>query len=85
MSEEELYLYIAPTGGKLWRMDYRFNGKQKTLSFGAYPAVSLKDARKLRDEAKGILAKGIDPMEYKREVKAEAIVPLKRNSRKILS
>lgn len=40
-----LYLYVAPTGGKLWRMDYRFEGKRKTLSFGAYPAVGLKDAR----------------------------------------
>ena len=38
-----LHLHISPSGGKLWRMAYRFNGKQKTLSFGAYPAVSLKD------------------------------------------
>lgn len=75
-----LYLHIAPTGGKLWRMAYRFNGKQKTLSFGAYPAVSLKDARKLRDEAKELLAKGIDPMEHKREVKAEAIAVEKEQS-----
>ena len=48
-----LYLYVAPTGGKLWRMDYRFEGKRKTLSFGAYPAVGLKDARARREEAKG--------------------------------
>jgi hypothetical protein len=52
-----LYLHCAPTGGKLWRMAYRFNGKQKLLSFGAYPAVSLKDARAWRDEAKELLAK----------------------------
>lgn len=61
-------------------MAYRFSGKQKTLSFGAYPAVSLKDARKLRDEAKELLAKGIDPMEHKREVKAEAIAAEKEQS-----
>jgi len=47
-----LFLHIAPAGGKLWRMAYRYDGKQKTLSFGAYPAVSLKDARQKRDEAK---------------------------------
>jgi hypothetical protein len=44
-------LHIAPTGGKLWRLAYRFNGKQKTLSFGKYPAVSLQEARKRRMEA----------------------------------
>nr|WP_172414412.1 integrase arm-type DNA-binding domain-containing protein [Candidatus Desulfovibrio trichonymphae] len=46
------------------------NGKQKLLSFGAYPAVSLKDARAQRDEAKELLAKGIDPGEEKKERKA---------------
>jgi integrase len=65
-----LYLHCAPTGGKLWRMAYRFNDKQKLLSFGAYPAVSLKDARARRDEAKELLAKDIDPGEEKKERKA---------------
>jgi hypothetical protein len=46
-----LYLFIAPTGGKLWRMKYRFAGKEKTLSIGKYPEVSLKDARDRRGEA----------------------------------
>lgn len=50
-------------------MAYRFNGKTKTLSFGAYPAVGLKKARDLRDEAKALLADGIDPSEYKKEMK----------------
>ena len=68
-----LYLYISPAGGKLWRMAYRFNGKQKTLSFGAYPAVSLKDARQKREEAKEQLAKGIDPGEQKKEAKAATL------------
>jgi integrase len=51
-------------------MGYRFDGKQKTLSFGAYPAVPLKDARQRREEAKELLAKGIDPAAHKQAVKA---------------
>jgi len=65
-----LYLHVSPTGGKLWRLGYRFEGKQKTMSFGAYPAVSLKDARQKREEAKEQLAKGIDPCAHKQAVKA---------------
>ena len=65
-----LYLLITTTGGKLWRMRYRFLGKQKVLSFGAYPAVSLADAREKRDEAKKLLAKGLDPAQVKKEEKA---------------
>ena len=49
---EGLYLYLSASGGKLWRMDYRFGGKRKTLSFGAYPAGSLKEARRKRDKAR---------------------------------
>ena len=67
-----LYLHVSHAGGKLWRMAYRFEGKQKTLSFGAYPAVSLKDARDKREEAKSKLAAGIDPGAQKKALK-EAI------------
>lgn len=67
-----LYLHVAPTGGKLWRMAYRFAGKQKLLSFGAYPAVSLKDARQKREDAKELLAKDIDPNAHKKATKAAA-------------
>ena len=67
-----LYIHVSPTGGKLWRMAYNFDGKQKTLSFGAYPAVGLKDARNKRDEAKAQLAKSIDPSAHKQAVKAAA-------------
>jgi integrase len=74
---EGLYLHIAPTGGKLWRLAYRFDGKQKTLSFGKYPAVSLQDARKRRMEAKELLAANIDPGQKKKEVKAAAIAAKK--------
>ena len=68
-----LYMHVSPGGGRLWRMAYRFAGKQKTLSFGAYPAVSLKEARARRDEAKEQLAGGIDPGAAKKEAKAVAM------------
>ncbi len=64
-----LYLVVNPTGSKLWRLAYRFNGKEKLLSLGAYPTVSLKDAREKRDEAKAALAVGDDPGEQKRLAK----------------
>ncbi|MDL2207451.1 integrase arm-type DNA-binding domain-containing protein [Desulfovibrio sp. OttesenSCG-928-M16] len=76
---EGLYLYISPTGGKLWRMDYRFAGKRKTLSFGKYPTIGLKDARTRRDEAKKILADGIDPSEQKKVNKRVIIEEERRN------
>ncbi|WP_054177269.1 integrase arm-type DNA-binding domain-containing protein [Citrobacter sp. CtB7.12] len=56
-----LYLLIKPNASKLWYLKYRFNGKEKKLAFGAYPAVSLAIARKLREEAKAILSAGNDP------------------------
>ena len=51
-----LYLHVTPTGSKLWRMAYRFAGKQKTLALGVYPTVSLAQARRKRDEARELLA-----------------------------
>lgn len=68
-----LYLYVAKTGSKLWRMAYRFNDKEKLLSFGEYPIVSLKDARTKRNEAKKLLADGIDPSRHKKEMKNAAL------------
>ncbi|MEW9838588.1 tyrosine-type recombinase/integrase [Mesorhizobium marinum] len=56
-----LHLLVSPAGGKLWRWAYRFDGKQKTLAFGAYPAVSLADARQKRESARKLLASGVDP------------------------
>ena len=64
-----LHLVVSPAGGKHWRYAYRFQGKQKLLSIGPYPAVTLKTAREKRDEAKGKLAEGIDPAEHKQEMK----------------
>ena len=58
---EGLYLLVPPTGSKLWRLAYRFNGKQKTFALGKYPSVTLLEARHARDEAKEMLLAGIDP------------------------
>jgi len=59
--ERGLYLHVTATGSRLWRFKYRFAGAEKLLSLGAYPDVSLKRAREKRDEARELLADGIDP------------------------
>jgi integrase len=56
-----LFLYVAPTGNLSWRLKYRFAGKEKLLTFGGYPHVSLAKARAKRDDAKRLLRDGIDP------------------------
>lgn len=61
-----LYLFVTPAGGKLWRADYRHNGKRRTASFGSYPAVSLATARKAREDLKGQLSAQVDPAQVKR-------------------
>src|SRR4029079_5028079 len=61
-----LHLLIQPRGSKLWRLAYRFDGKQRTLALGIYPIVSLQDARQQRDEAKRQLVNGIDPSAQRR-------------------
>ena len=68
--ERGMYLLIHPRGGKWWRLDYRFQGKRKTLSLGTVPDVSLKEARKKRDEARSILDDGADPSYYRASAKA---------------
>jgi hypothetical protein len=67
-----LYLYLSPSGVKLWRIKYRFMGKEKILSLGPYPNVSLTDARKRRDEAKDMLKANIDPSLAKHQLKQQA-------------
>src|SRR5205807_1859159 len=56
-----LHLLVQPTGSRLWRLAYRYGGKQKTLALGSYPTVSLAEARDLRVGAKKLLARSIDP------------------------
>lgn len=65
-----LQLWVQPNGAKLWRLAYRFGGKQKLLAFGAYPMFSLADARRARDGAKRTLALDKDPSQVKRATKA---------------
>jgi integrase len=64
-----LYLEVSPAGGKWWRWKYRVGGKEKRLSFGVYPDVSLKTAREKREHGRGQLAAGVDPGEARRAEK----------------
>ncbi len=64
-----LYLEVPPKQKKRWRLKYRFEGKEKTLSLGTYPDVSLKDARKKREELKALLAQAMDPSSLRKEKK----------------
>lgn len=64
-----LYLLVKPAG-KYWRYDYRHAGKRKTLALGVYPSIKLADARKKRDEARGLLDEGIDPGEARKAKKS---------------
>ena len=68
-----LYLLVTTTGGKLWRIDYTFAGKRKTLALGNYPAITLSDARQRREDAKKLLANGVDPSEIKKSQKASTV------------
>ena len=68
--ERGLFLLVAPCGGKWWRFRYRFDGKHKSLSMGIYPDVSLAKARDRRDEARKLLADGIDPSRNRKAHKA---------------
>jgi integrase len=65
-----LYLIVNPNGSKWFRFKYRFGGKEKGLSLGVYPDVELKKARKRRDEARQLLADGIDPGVNRKATKA---------------
>lgn len=60
---------LVKSSGKYWRLNYRFNDKQKTLALGVYPAVSLAKARKRREAARELIADGIDPAQAKRDDK----------------
>ncbi len=75
-----MFLRVTPKGSKYWQMAYRFEGKQKLFSIGVYPAVSLSDARQRRDEARRLLAQGIDP-----NAKKQAEVKGKRAVRTVLT
>lgn len=65
-----MYLLITSTGGKLWRLKYRFGGTEKLLALGKYPEITLADARQRRDDARKLLANGTDPSDVKKMQKA---------------
>ncbi|MFT8232297.1 tyrosine-type recombinase/integrase [Pseudomonas guariconensis] len=68
-----LYLNISATGFKAWHFRFSWGGKRERISFGGYPALSLKEARELRDEARALLAKGVNPHSHRKR-KRHAIV-----------
>ncbi|STX44491.1 Integrase [Legionella donaldsonii] len=70
--EKGLFLYVTPEGRKYWRFKYRFGGKEKLLALGVYDDVTLAKARVKRDEARKLLADGIDPGEHKKVMKQVA-------------
>jgi hypothetical protein len=69
-----LHLFVQPNGSKLWRFRYRFNGKANMLSLGAFPTVTLLEARGKRDDAKRLLAQNINPSEKRKTEKTAAVV-----------
>ncbi|MFK1708411.1 tyrosine-type recombinase/integrase [Klebsiella quasipneumoniae] len=66
-----MFLLVHPNGSRYWRFRFRFGGKQHLMAFGVYPETSLADARQKREEARILVAAGIDPREHKRAVKEE--------------
>ncbi|HBG06911.1 MAG: integrase [Geobacteraceae bacterium GWC2_58_44] len=68
-----LFLQVTTKGGKWWRLRYKFEGREKLLSLGVYPDISLSDARERRHEARAMVAKGIDPSADRKAVKAKKI------------
>ena len=67
--EKGMYLEVTPRGGMYWRMKYRFDGKENVFSIGTYPDVTLATARTTRDDARKLLADGIEPNQFKKQVK----------------
>lgn len=70
-----MHLLVNPNGSKYWRLQYRFNGKQKILALGVYPTVSLGEARRKRDVAKKLVSDGIDPSEKKKQTRSSKAKP----------
>ena len=66
-----MHLLVHPNGSKYWRLQYRYDGKQKMLALGIYPEITLADARARRDDARKLLANGVDPGDKKKNDKVE--------------
>lgn len=78
-----LYLEIMPNGSKYWRLKYRFGGKEKKLSIGVYPEISLSEAREQKEKARKLLANNIDPSEAKKEAKIQKKIEIEHTFEKI--
>lgn len=79
-----LYALVTPNGSKLWRWNYSYGGKQKSMALGIYPMVSLLDARAKRDEARAVLAEGRDPAVV-RKLRVDANLAAARNTFEIIA
>ncbi|NDL65348.1 tyrosine-type recombinase/integrase [Acerihabitans arboris] len=69
-----LFLHVTPKGNKSWRLKYRFGGKEKLMTFGLFPSITLAEARQHRDKARAMLAAGMDPSEEKKSRRAESLI-----------
>lgn len=69
-----LYLEVSPKGGKWWRLKYRYAGKEKRISLGVYPGVTLKEARDRRYQARKLLERFIDPSEHRQSIQERILV-----------
>jgi hypothetical protein len=79
-----LFLLVQPNGTKLWRLAYRFHGKQKSLSLGSYPIISLSEAREARDAARKLLQTGADPSLRRKLEKQSAAATFKLVAEEVL-
>ena len=73
-----LYLLVSRAGGKWWRLKYRFGGRERGLSLGVYPDVSLTEARQARDSYRAMLATGVDPGEHVKMLRASRMADAAR-------
>lgn len=78
-----LYLLVKTNRSRYWRLKYRIDGKEKLLALGVYPDVSLADAKAKRNEARKGIAGGIDPLELKKEQKADRVAQVKNTFQQI--
>jgi len=78
-----MYLEISPAGGRLWRLKFRYAGKERRMSLGIYPDVSLAKARKRRDAARRLIAEGVNPVERRRAQKALLIESTQKSFKEI--
>ncbi|WP_232217453.1 Arm DNA-binding domain-containing protein [Xenorhabdus cabanillasii] len=81
--ENGLWLLVEPNGSRGWRFRYRFEGKQKMISLGTYPEVSLAEARRRTAEYRSMVADGINPSEDRKRQKRESIIMSENTFEKI--